>query len=128
MKLTPLKQNLIFAAIILSIALIWFGLQSYRNAMIDANNQDASPYYAEVHIAASDGNIVLEYSLDENASYDIETEAGYTIHLEVLDGAIRFVDSPCPDHICETYGWINYENQFAICAPAGVTVIISPKE
>ncbi|MFI3169008.1 MAG: NusG domain II-containing protein [Faecalibacterium sp.] len=127
MKLSPLKQNIIFIAVILLIAAIWFGAQTYRNHLADTSAQDTSLYYAEVHIAAADGNIVTQYSLDQDGFYDIETESGYTIHLEVLDGAIRFVNSPCPDHICETYGWINYENQFAICAPSGVTVIITPK-
>lgn len=128
MKLSPFKQNLIFIVIILVIAGTWFGAQAYRNYLADQSTTESSLYYAEVHISNTQGNIVETYSLDVDANYEIETESGYTIHLEVLDGAIRFVNSPCPDHICETYGWINYENQFAICAPSGVTVIISPKE
>ena len=42
----------------------------------------------------------------------------YTVHIEVKDGAARFVDSPCPDHICEGYGWLSAEDQSATCLPA----------
>ena len=44
--------------------------------------------------------------------------------LEVKDGAIRFVDSQCPDHICEGFGFISQEGDYAVCMPAGVAVTI----
>ena len=48
-----------------------------------------------------DANTVQKISLDKDAVYDIDT--GYlTVHIEVKDGAARFIDSPCPDHICES--------------------------
>ncbi len=128
MKSSSKKQNIIFAVVVLLIACSWLAVQAYQKAVADRAAAEESLYYAEVHIATSEENIVLEYSLDEDGLYDIETEWGYTVHLEVADGAIRFVDSPCPDHICESYGWISYENQFAICAPATVTVLIVAKE
>ncbi len=130
MKFTAKKQNVIFALVILLIAGILFGVQAYQQSVADAlaAEEESSPYYAQVHVATSEGNIIIDYSLDEDGLFDLETESGYTVHLEVLDGAIRFVESPCPDHICESYGWINYENQFAICAPSTVTILIAPKE
>lgn len=128
MKNIVKKQNVIFALIVLLIAGILFGVQFYNNAKNSLASEGESPCYAQVHISTSQGNIVVDYSLDEDGLFDIETEWGYTVHLEVLDGAIRFVDSPCPDHVCESYGWISNENQFAICAPSTVTILITPKE
>ena len=49
-----------------------------------------------------------------------------TVHIEVKDGAARFVDSPCPDHICESFGWLSNEDQTATCLPARAVLTIVP--
>ena len=46
--------------------------------------------------------------------------------IQVQDGAARFVDSPCPDHICEHYGWLREEDQTATCLPARAVLTIVP--
>ena len=72
-----------------------------------------------------DANTVQKISLDQDAVYDIDT--GYlTVHIEVKDGAARFIDSPCPDHICESFGWISQEDQTATCLPARAVLTIVP--
>ena len=72
-----------------------------------------------------DANTVQKISLDKDAVYDIDT--GYlTVHIEVKDGAARFIDSPCPDHICESFGWISQEDQTATCLPARAVLTIVP--
>ena len=54
-------------------------------------------------------------------------DTGYlTVHIQVQDGAARFVDSPCPDHICEHYGWLREEDQTATCLPARAVLTIVP--
>ena len=60
---------------------------------------------------------ILDIPLDVNKRYDIQS-GSYTIHLEVRDGAIAFVDSPCPDHVCEGYGWLDEPGEWAACLPA----------
>ena len=61
----------------------------------------------------------------KDATYDVDT--GYlTVHIQVQDGAARFVDSPCPDHICEHYGWLREEDQTATCLPARAVLTIVP--
>lgn len=65
----------------------------------------------------------MEISLEENGIYTI-TEGKFTVTLEVQDGRIRFINSICPDHICEGYGFISCEDDSAICMPAGVAVLI----
>ncbi len=127
-KFLPSKQNIIFAAVVLLIAAVLLGVQAYQKLQADSAAAEESLYYAEIHVSTSQGNIVIDQSLDEDGAFDLETEWGYTVHLEILDGQIRFVDSPCPDHVCESYGWIGYENQFAICAPSTVTILIVSKD
>lgn len=46
------------------------------------------------------------------------------VTLQVEDGRIRFIESVCPDHLCENMGWLENENEEAICLPAGVWVRI----
>ena len=50
----------------------------------------------------------------------------YPVHIEVKAGAARFVDSPCPDHICESFGWLSAEDQTATCLPARAVLTIAP--
>ncbi len=115
MKQKKLIINLIFAAVILAAAGVLLFL---RNSGVSG-----SPLAAE--LTYGDANTVLPISLDKDAVYDVDT--GYlTVHIEVKDGAARFVDSPCPDHICESYGWLTQENQTATCLPARAVLTIVP--
>ena len=66
--------------------------------------------------------VIQVIDLDDDGFYSIQGDLPVT--LEVRDHRIRFVDSRCPDHICEGYGWLGGEidNDIAICMPAGITV------
>ena len=72
-----------------------------------------------------DNNTTMNLPLDKNDTYDVDT-GYYTVHIEIKDGAARFVDSPCPDHICEHYGWLREEDQTATCLPARAVLTIVP--
>lgn len=61
--------------------------------------------------------------LGTDARYDIDTGI-YTIHLEVRDGGIAFVDSPCPDHTCEGFGVLRNVGDWAACLPAQASLTI----
>ncbi len=41
-------------------------------------------------------------------------------------GAIAFLDSQCPDHVCEQFGWLDKDGAWAACVPAGVYVVVEP--
>ena len=60
--------------------------------------------------------------LDEDTLISID--AALPVQLEVRDGAICFVHSVCPDHTCEGFGRLRHVGDWALCAPAGVTVRI----
>ena len=107
-----LRQNLIFAALVLALAA---GLALWRQAT-------AAPAPV-AQLDYTGGQMTI--ALDRDATYDI-VSGDYTIHLQVQNGAIRFVDSPCPDHICEGFGWLSNEDQTATCLPARAVLTIVP--
>lgn len=116
MQHKKLLVNLLFAAVILAAAAALFVLR-------DAGKDPARPLKAQ--LVYGDDSAVLDLPLDVDQRYDVDT--GYlTVHIEVKDGAARFVDSPCPDHICEGYGWLTLEDQTATCLPARAVLTLVP--
>ena len=109
--LSKMTANLIFTVVLLVIALFLFLWLNSRPA-----GGTALLTYGE------DGQ-TMEIPLNKNARYDVDTGI-YTIHLEVEDGAIAFVDSPCPDHLCEGYGWLSRQDDWAACLPAKANVVV----
>ena len=107
--------NLLFIAVVLAVAGVLFWLRG--------SSQSGASLRAE--LTYGDNNTVLPISLAKNGIYDVDT-GYYTVHIEVQDGAARFVDSPCPDHICEHFGWLREENQTATCLPARAVLTIVP--
>ena len=73
----------------------------------------AAGLWLATHAGRGTGNVaVVRYGdpqveqridLSQNADYDIDTGT-YTVHLHVENGGIAFVNSPCPDHLCEGFG------------------------
>ena len=68
------------------------------------------------------GEVIAEIPLDEPNTYTIEGDLTATLVVE--NGKIRFVNSRCPDKICEAFGWIGRPGESAICAPAKLAVQI----
>ncbi len=48
--------------------------------------------------------------------------------VEVKEGQVRIVDSPCPRHICVSMGWISRSGETLVCIPNGLVVRIEGKE
>ena len=69
------------------------------------------------------GGITETLPLQEDHDYLYEV-GQYVVHLQVKDGAIAFLDSQCPDHRCEQFGWLSQENAWAACVPAGVYLVV----
>ena len=115
-RLKSWQKNLIFAAAILAAAALAFVL--YRDGA------RAEPLEAVVDFG---GGITETIPLDKD--YDYLYDVGdYVVHLQVKDGAIAFLDSQCPDHVCEQFGWLNKEDAWAACVPAGVYVSVRAAE
>jgi len=45
-------------------------------------------------------------------------------HIRVLDGRVRFIDSPCPNKLCVHTGWLSQGGENATCLPNRVSVQI----
>ena len=62
------------------------------------------------------------------------TTPGSTLEAELIYGDANTVQkfsldkdaTPCPDHICEGYGWLSAEDQSATCLPARAVLTIAP--
>ena len=77
-------------------------------------------------IVSVNGSEVMRIELSKSEIYNID--ANLQVTLEVKDGKIRFINSQCPDHVCEGFGWICEEFEYAICMPAGTVVTISSSQ
>ena len=104
--------NTVLIGLVLVLAIAFFAWQ---------NLGKTGGKVAAVHIDNHDEVIRIE--LDKDGEYPI-TGGKLPVTLVVKDGAIAFVDSQCPDHICEGTGFISRESRTAICMPAGVAIII----
>lgn len=69
-----------------------------------------------------DGEVIEIIDLNKDEIYHIS--AVYSVTLEVKDGAIHFINSLCPNHDCEGFGYISKPLETAICLPAKVAVQI----
>lgn len=109
------KQNLIFLAVALAVI---GGLLFWRYAA-----RQKSGTGAEAVLQYGDPAQEMRIPLNEDAIYDIDTGT-YTIHLQVQDGGIAFIDSPCPDHLCEGFGTLRNVGDWAACLPARASLTI----
>ena len=104
-------KNLLFIAVILALAaVLWL-----------AAHHGGTGRTAVLRYGDPQGEQRID--LRKNAEYDIDTGL-YTIHLRVENGGIAFVDSPCPDHLCEGFGTLKNEGDWAACMPAKASVTI----
>lgn len=108
-----LRTNLIFLAAVLLAAAVAFLVWGRRGG---AGHTALLQY--------GDDGQELEIPLDQDRRYDIDT-GYYTIHLEVRDGGIAFVDSPCPDHTCEGFGVLRSQGDWAACLPARASLTVT---
>jgi hypothetical protein len=110
-----LKKNILFAMCILALAgvlAVWaaFSRSGGATARVDiANGESMDIPLAQDQVVTFEAN-------------------GIPVTLEVSDGAIRFINSQCADHVCEGFGWLRKEHDQAICMPAGVVVTLEGVE
>ena len=108
-RLKSWQKNLIFAAVVLAAAALLFVL--YR-----ANAPKAEPLVAVVDF----GDGIAGTIAGRGPRLSGIVVGDYIVHLQVKDGAIAFLDSQCPDHVCEQFGWLGRQDAWAACVPAGL--------
>ena len=115
MKNKKLCTNILFAVVVLAIAAVLLAVRSHN----------ATGGKLTAQLIYGDANAVLDIPLEKDEAYSVDT-GYYTVHIEVKDGRARFIESPCPDHICEGFGWLSAEDQTATCLPARAVLTIVP--
>ena len=117
MRIRKIVGIVVLVAVVLAAAALLFVL--YR-----ANAPKAEPLVAVVDF----GDGITE-TIPLNEDHDYLYDVGdYIVHLQVKDGAIAFLDSQCPDHVCEQFGWLSEQDAWAACVPAGVYVTVQAAE
>lgn len=71
----------------------------------------------------SQKTILKTFSLTENTSYTIVTDAG-TNQLVIQDGAVWISEADCPNQDCVRKGKISQSGELLVCLPHRVTVSI----
>lgn len=61
--------------------------------------------------------------LQRNQSYRVDGYLGVS-EIEVRDGRIRFLSSPCPGKQCVTSGWASRGGEFVACVPNRVSLVV----
>ena len=74
-------------------------------------------------VVTYNGEVIAEIPLNKPDTYTVEGDLTATLVVE--NGKIRFVNSKCPDKICEAFGWIGRPGESAVCAPAKLAVQIA---
>lgn len=116
-RLKPWQKNLIFAVVVLLIAgIAFFAIRK-------------KPETETKLVALVDFGDGITETLPLDEDYDYLYDVGdYVVHIQVKDGAAAFLDSQCPDHVCEQFGWLSKEDAWAACVPAGVYLRIVPAD
>lgn len=71
-----------------------------------------------------DGEIVKEFSLSENTSYEIQGVNNGRNLLRIEDGKAEVTEASCPDGLCINMGQIDKVGQSIVCLPNKVVVEI----
>lgn len=65
---------------------------------------------------------ILSFDVNENRNYEFNGDYG-RMNLEVKDGKFRVFDVECPNHNCESMGWVGVDDLLPIvCMPNGVII------
>ena len=102
MKNKKLLTNILFAVVVLAIAAVLLAVRSHN----------ATGGKLTAQLIYGDNNAVMDIPLEKDETYSVDTA--------------RFIESPCPDHICEGFGWLSAEDQTATCLPARAVLTIVP--
>ncbi|MDX1812663.1 MAG: NusG domain II-containing protein [Gammaproteobacteria bacterium] len=79
--------------------------------------------YGNQAVVAIGGKHWRTIDLYQDGIYDVPGVLG-TSQLEVHDGKIRFISSPCDTKLCIHQGWISQSGEIAACVPNTVSVRI----
>ena len=103
------KRDVILIAAVLIIAAVLF-------LVVELTKKDGAGVIVKV-----DGKQVAEYSLSENATYELN---GGTNILVIENGKAFLKDANCPDKLCVHQGKISRTGEVITCLPNKLTVTV----
>lgn len=112
------RFDIILTISILIVAAAFFGFNQYRSNLIQKNSGEL---WAEIYVKGELYKVALLGEKEE--TFTIETDLGKNI-IKVHNGGIEVLEANCPDHICESYGFINKPGEIIVCLPHKVVVEI----
>lgn len=74
------------------------------------------------------GKVVREIDLPAASDEIFVLAENPKVSFQIENHAIRFVNTDCPDHLCENVGYISQPNHAAICLPNQVSLQIRSKD
>ena len=77
---------------------------------------------ARVQISV-DGNVVEEFPLDEDKSYEVLTDEGTNLVL-IEQGRVYVKEADCPDKVCVNHNPISSSSETIICLPHKLVIEI----
>lgn len=80
--------------------------------------------YAQILVANQDP---IKINLHKNQTLNIQGAIGKSI-IEVSQGRIRFIASPCHNQQCVHTGWLTHGREIAVCLPNKITVQMQDTE
>ena len=107
-------DKILFVAVVLAAVIIYF-----------FSGLPASQPGDQVIVEAS-GEVIEKFplaDLEAGRQLPVAGPLGDTI-VELGEGEVRIVSSPCPDKICVKMGWINRPGHVVVCLPNQVLVRI----
>jgi hypothetical protein len=76
----------------------------------------------DVRIVGADGKEIIA-SLREDRALEIRGPLGTSV-IEIRDGRVRFVSSPCHGQLCVHAGWLHFGGEFTACLPNRISLAV----
>ena len=99
--------------------IIILGLAIAINVFMFAHTRDER--FADQAYIQVGNHDAIEITLADNRIIDIDGLIGKT-RLQIHDGAVRFLESPCRHKICIRQGWLRHGGESGACLPNGLSI------
>ena len=73
-------------------------------------------------VISAEGETLEQGTLLELSGIHVYTNRGYTLTVEIADGAVNVVDSDCPGHDCQHTPPISRAGESIVCLPAQIVI------
>jgi len=117
--MTERKKLIRTGDVVLSVALI---LVAIAVTLLTATRDPGARAVIRVN-----GSVVAILNLDQQETVGVEGDLGVTV-VEVIDGGVHIISSPCPNHTCMKMGFVRMKGQMLVCVPNRVVVVVEGGE